>query len=236
MKKFSFLVLSVYLMMISCTKREDTEKEIQKDLLIKQVSDIVNLNVVQSNPDDFMMMNCNNPYDQAGIITSKITYEVLSKARDNKSDPNMLRSEFINTVSSTLSASNLSLDTVDYNDVEFIIENFLIDIYVKEGFSVFVIKSKEIENIVNKSPFFNIDQKKRVLMFSSMLRHNINMIQVFFIENSISKSGPWSDCFFDKLRELEDCRNCWVERIFCITSWPTCLGVKALDCAIDAIF
>jgi hypothetical protein len=51
----------------------------------------------------------------------------------------------------------------------------------------------------------------------------------------MGKSESWEDCFIDKLKQLEDCSNCWSERIFCILSWPTCLGIKALDCVIDQI-
>jgi len=235
MKKFAFLVLLMCFIVISCNKTEYQEKQIQKDLLIEQVSKIVNLRIIPGDPDDFLVTNCNNPYDVAGIITSKITYDILTQVRDKKSNASLLKNEFIEKVSRDLLALNLHPDTLDYNNVEFIIEDFFLDIYVREGFEIFIVKSKEIENIVNTSIFFNENQKRRVLIFSSSLRHTINMINEFMLECEMSKSGPWEDCFVDKLRELEDCTNCWTERIFCIFSWPTCLGLKALDCGIAAI-
>jgi len=235
MKKFAFLVLLMCFIMISCNKTEYQENQIQRDLLIEQVSKIVNLSIIPSNPDDFLVTNCHNPYDVAGIITSKVTYDILTQVRGGKNNASLLKNEFINKISRDLSASNLYPDSLDYNNVEFIIEDFLLDIYVKEGFEIFIVKSKEIENIVNTSMVFNENQKKRVLIFSSSLRHNINMINEFILEYEMSKSRPWEDCFVDKLRELENCENCWTERIFCIFSWPTCLGLKALDCAIAAI-
>ena len=221
---------------VSCKKTEYSEKEIQKDLLIEQVSNIVNLSINPSVPDDFMVINCNNPFDAAGVITSDITYDFLIKAKDKKSSISMLKSELINETNRVLWELNLNPDTLNYDDVEYIIKDFLIDIYLKEGFEIFVLKSKEIENIVNTDIYFNENQKKRVLLFSSVLRHNISKIKEFFIENKMSKAGPsWEDCFVDKLRELQECDNCLVERVLCIFAWPTCLGVKAIDCAI-AIF
>jgi hypothetical protein len=233
MKKLHFLVLTTVLLLTACSKSSFFEKE--QELMLNEISNIVTKNVQVSNIDDIIVGNCNNPYDFVGEITGQVSSKILCKALSKKSDPDSLETEFLNLLKNCLPVSFQTIDTTDYISIENVIADQLMNIYISEGFEVFIVKSKEIENIIYKSNYLNESQKSRLLVCSSVLRQNINAIRIWCQDNDEKGKSKWEECFIEKLRELEDCGNCILERIYCALSWPTCLGVKALDCAIDAI-
>ncbi len=233
MKKLHFLVLVAVLILSACSKSDNLLKE--KELMLNEISSVTTKNVQINNLNDIIVNNCNNPYEVVGEITGQISSKILSKVLDKKSDPDSLKVEFLDLLKNTIPVSFQVIDTTDFISIENVITDQLMDIYISEGFEVFIIKSKEIENIIYKSLCINENQKARLLICSAVLRQNINAIRIWIQNNNEKGQSEWEECFIEKLRELQDCGNCFLERIYCALTWPTCLGIKALDCAIDAI-
>jgi hypothetical protein len=233
MRKLHFLVLMAVVILSACSKSEYLAKE--KELLLDEISNVVTKSVQVTSFNDVMVTNCNNPYDVVGEITGQVSSKILNKIAEQKTDPDSLKIEFLSLLENSIPLSFQLIDTSDIQSIESEIADRLVNIYISEGFEVFVIKSKEIEDIIYKSLCFNENQKARLLIFSSVLRQNIDAVKIWFEENNGKGKSDWEKCFMEKLRELEDCGNCFFERLYCIVSWPTCLGIKALDCAVDAI-
>lgn len=235
MKKFFLLVLGIFAILNSCTKSVLTDYEAQKKELIEAVTHVADMKLDSKVIYDYSLTNCNNPNDIAGILTSNVTFKVLVDIRDSKSESDSIISKFMNLLSKTMPETYLYTDTSDYTALEYLIKDLLIDIYSDQGFNVFILKSKEIEDIICESSYFNEIQKKRILIFSSVIRQNVGQIKSFISENKSQIKPDWEECFISKLRELQDCGNCFLEKIYCAFSWPTCLGIKALDCLISTL-
>ena len=235
MKKTTFFVLIVFLNFMSCNKNDHLDKEFQWNLLMEEISYVLNEQACTDTYDDLLLTNSLNPFDGVGSITGKITFEILNESKSKKIEIESLKQEFINRIYQILPETISFPDTVSYLKEELVVENLFLSLYIEEGFDIYRFKSKKLENILNESKFFDQNQKRRLLMFSSVLRHTIGYTKLFFEENGKSKSGSWEDCFVSKLLQLQACDDCWVERISCVLSRPTCLGIKALDCAIASL-
>jgi hypothetical protein len=226
----------IILVLTSCKKTELSDNERQKEILIDEIFNIVALKVQPESENDLLLSNCNNPYDFVGEITGRMTSKILSVGIDKKTDPDSLRTEFLNSLNENLSVTYLQTDTSDIDPIEKTIEEYLIGIYINEGFEIFLIKSKDIEDIVFNANFLSENQRKRILIFSSIIRQEVGALKSLFDNNGTKKESEWEKCFDKKLEELFDCKSCFFEKLYCTFTWVTCLGLKALDCGIQVIF
>jgi hypothetical protein len=226
----------IIIVLTSCKKTELSDNERQKEILMDEIFNIGALKVQPESGNDLLLSNCKNPYDFVGEITGRTTLKILTIGIEKKTDPDSLRIEFINSLNENLSISYLQTDTSDIDPIEKIIEEYLIGIYINEGFEIFLIKSKKIEDIVFKASFLSENQRKRILIYSSIIRQEVGALKSLFDNIGTKKDSKWEECFEKKLRELFDCGSCFFEKLYCTFTWVTCLGLKALDCAIESIF
>lgn len=236
MKKLHFLFIFILMMSYSCKKNDIQEKEKQKGILLSEITSISNLKLDSINQRDLNLDNKINPYDFIGKIIGKTSLDVMSNCMKKKSDPDSLSSIYTSSLKQTLPPEFYKLDTIDIDTLEKTIFNFLIDIYIKEGFDAYVVKSKQLENVVVTSCYFDNNQKKRVLIYSSSIRHVTSIIEKL---TSCSKSveiESIADCWKRKLSELENCQSCFFEKLYCTILWPECLGIKLLDCVASYIW
>lgn len=234
MKKNVFLVLSIIIGLFSCSKTENNEKSIQKSDLKTNVKNIVSVQLNSNEFIDLTLSNCNNPYDFIGIITRNVSNKFLKKIYLNKTDTVSILNDFEYALKAELPESFIFTDSTNIDELETEIENMLTDIYVNQGYDNFVIKSKKIEDIITTSNYFNEDQKKRVLIFSSVIRHDVGLFREFFSNSKVMKP-TWEECMKAKLTELDNCNSCILEKIHCALNWPVCFGIKAVDCLIATL-
>jgi dihydrofolate reductase len=235
MKNLIYFGLFILMMYSSCSKNEVSEKDEQKGLLLSEIAEIVNLKVNANNPSDLLLSNEKNPYEYAGSLMGKTLYDLLTKMDKKKSDPDSLKSKFNDLINKNLPESLLHPDTSNFDLVERTIEYYLMTIYANEGFDIFVIKSKKIEEAVLNSSYLNSIQMKRVLLFSSVIRHNVGAVKVFLSERKSVSFDKFGVCFRNKFTDLQNCKTCYVEKALLLFDWPMVFGKWALDCAIDSI-
>gem|GEM_PF-5217538 len=222
----------IVMLIASCQKNSESLIEEKEEELIKKLNSIIELSLTGKVEPDFSLINCNNPNERAGIITAQVTKQVLKYYEESKSFPVDIEEMYLRFIDDTLTDHIIKSSFYEFNRIEKQIINTIIQIYTDQDFYNFNIKSKDIENIIIDSECFSELQKLRLLTFSSVFRHNIGTIREYF-SGSKSAETTWEGCFKGKLRELQNCGNCFFEKIVCAFSWPTCLGVKALDCLIN---
>lgn len=236
MKKLLIFLIVIFTV-VNCSENEIYIKEdFEFKNLFNEIEIISEEDLKGSPIYDLDLINCNNRFEVIGIITGETTLKIFKSLVDNKSDVNSLKASFISLLDSSLSkySNGNEYSYSDYSSNENKIIDVLIDIYIVEGFESFIIKSKKIEDLLINTKTLKDTQKYRILTFTSVIRQNIGIIKRL-ISDSKSVDPGWEECFKSKLRELQNCGNCFFEKIICAFSWPTCLGVKALDCLVDQI-
>ncbi|UCG28493.1 MAG: hypothetical protein JSV24_03790, partial [Bacteroidales bacterium] len=228
-------VVIILVLLYACSEKyaDDKEKS-QKQNLFSEISFVANqtLNIVEYNSDDYI--NYLNPYEEAGIITHNSMVKAVKIVVEKKSDPNSVNDEFLKLLYEKLPNDLLKLNSDNLDPFEIQIEEILFDIIINEGFNPYIAKSIFIEKIILDADCLHDNQKKRILVFSTVLRYLVVGMTDINLEYVNSK-GDWKDCFVQKLEDLQNCDNCYLEKVWCIFTWPQCLGFKALDCAIDVI-
>jgi len=212
----------------------DDHKESQKQELINKISIIANQNLNYQVYTNIEVVNYLNPYEKAGIITHNSMLKAVKNTLEKKNSVNSIYDEFLEFLNEELPENLVNLETDNLDPIEIQIEEILLKILVKEGFDSYITKSIFIENIIIDNDYMNCYQKKRILVFSSVLRHVIVGMKDIHNEYGDSK-GEWKDCFLGKLEKLSDCEDCYIEKAWCVFTWPQCLTFKAIDCVIDVI-
>jgi hypothetical protein len=236
MKKLHYLLILILLLSYSCKKNDVSEKEKRKGMLLSQVDNIINMKLNSVNQDDLNFDNEINPYDVVGKIIGKTAYDVMSSIIEKKTDPDSLSFIYANSLKQNLSPEFYNLDTLNIDAFEKTIFNLLIDVYIKEGFDAYIIKSKLLEKAVVTSCYFDDNQKKRVLIYSSSIRHITSVINKLFSDSKSVKIETIEECWKRKLSDLANCHGCFFEKLSCALFWPECLGIKLLDCIVDYIY
>lgn len=235
MKKYVFLLLTITLVFVTCSKFKSNEKDVLKDQLTSSIASIVSSSLNASDFKDLSTTNCDNPYENAGLIVNRVTKKILNKLEKKDSNQDSIVSELSHALEKELPNDLSRNDTISFDSLEYLVENTLSDIYVNEGYENYIIKSKKIENIVKNSNYFNDIQKKRILIHSSVMRQEIGLFTEYSIASKEIESR-WANCMKAKLLELQNCQNCFLEKIQCALFWVECFAVKGLDCLISIIF
>lgn len=239
----SLLVCISLIFLISCSKHDE---RISNDLILKtkqeaeMLSQINNLSYVENVPGvsvDNYLSNANNPYEIAGNTTEKILSNFFNDIKSKKSDPDSLESVLRSKLNLELPESILHPDTTDLIPFEETLKTTLFNLLC-EDYNTFVSKSIQIENIIICSDYLNDLQKKRVLVYSSVLRHNMGAAhQILYSSKGVEESGweEFASCWMDKAITLSNCSNCRLERFFCKVSFVSCYSIWAGDCLLDMI-
>jgi hypothetical protein len=205
------------------------------------LAQINNLSFVKEVPgasrDNYLSNNI-NPYKIAGNVIEKASFKYLSSIIENKGDPDSLRNEFKKEISNNLPESILHPDTTDFNKFETTLETSMMGIYLNEGFDTAISKSMQIENIIICSDYLSDIQKKRVLIFSSVTRHNMGIAHQICSssKNELNYWAEFAACFSAKFNHLNDCDGCWIEKAYCFIYWVECYGIWAADCLLNNVY
>lgn len=232
--KICLLITTILYFVISCTKDyyENSEK-LQQLEIVTEINRIIDAPYAEFEQNEITIYNPANPYDIAGIEVYNSILKAYRKIKKTKNDPSLIKDEFIINLSESIPYDLEYLDTTNINSLEKTIQDKILNLFIEKEIEEYIFKSKQIENIILKSNYVEDNQKKRMLVYSSVLRHLPGAISEIYLEEQIK--GGWEDCFEAKLLELAECKNCYLEKIACIFMWPECLGLKAIDCLIDAI-
>lgn len=98
----------------------------------------------------------------------------------------------------------------------------------------------QIENIIISTDCLSEIQKKRVLVFSSVLRHIMGVAHQILPESkgAVEIYNPideFTKCWMKKAKDLSNCNDCTVERFLCKVDFPTCYSVWAADCLLSMV-
>jgi len=212
----------------------DDQKESHKQDLLNKISFVANLNLNTQDFTNTEFVNYLNPYEKAGIITHSCMLKAVKNTLEGKNNVNTLNDEFLKLLNEGLPNDLVKLESNNLDPTEILIEEILFNILIEEGFDSYITKSIFIEKIVLDNDCMDVYQKKRILVLSTVLRYLIVGMTDIHNEYNDSK-GDWKDCFLGKLEELQNCKNCYLEKAWCIFTWPQCLAIKAIDCTIDVI-
>ncbi|TAL72603.1 MAG: hypothetical protein EPN88_04835 [Bacteroidetes bacterium] len=238
----SWIIISIGI--FSCSKHEDpinAELKLREKQEIEMLAQISNLTYMESVPgasEDNYLINSNNPYETAGFTIEKASIKLFSNIKDKKTNPDSLKAIFISELESVLPESVLYPDSTDYIKFEETLESAMLNI-LSEEYNNFVSKSTQIENIIVSSDYLNDVQKKRVLIFSSVLRHGMGAAhQILTSGKGIVVTDGWEEfatCFVSKMRDLNGCTNCTIEKFLCKLYFVECYAVWAADCLISVV-
>lgn len=237
----SLLVCISLIFLISCSKRDE---HISNDLNLKTKQEvemliqISNLSYVENVPGvsvDNNLSNANNPYEIAGNTTEKVLLNFFNDIKSKKSDPDSLKSALSSKLNLEIPESILHPDTTDLIPFEETLKTTLFNL-LSEDYNTFVSKSIQIENMIICSDYLNDLQKKRVLVYSSVLRHNMGAAhQILYSRKGAAETGweEFSGCWMEKAISLSNCSGCSLERFLCKVNFITCYSIWAGDCLIN---
>ncbi len=227
-----FLILFLF---TSCSKDRDLEQRVtERNELLANIEKAKNEFIVLNSIVPKNYFNEENPLEIGGYSTSKCLLKVYEKSNNQKGDFDNLLEEFLAALRECLPEDVLNPSQSNPDTLEAWVQSSFYEILKDNDFENFIAKSIKIENLVLETPYFLEPQKARLLTFTSVLRHIIgtmNYIDIYGNQKGVS--SEWEDCFIEKLQDTFGCDRCYVEKLLCVTSWPTCLGAKALDCIIE---
>jgi hypothetical protein len=234
MKKLNFLVLLPVLILSACSKVNFSERENEKGDLLVEIIQISELDIEQIKDIDLTLNNEINPFDFVGEVIASVSKETFYCIEKGETNPESITKNFRSKLKQNL-PENFYLDTANFDYVEKDIFDLLVGIYIKDSYDGFVLKSKLIEKSIINSCYFSEIQKKRVLTQSSTLRHIAGVLEDYSINYKTEKDETLKECWINKLDALRDCKDCYLEWVICIFSFPECLGVKLIDCIIHIL-
>jgi hypothetical protein len=237
----SLLMCIPLIILISCSKHDQNisnNLNLKTKQEVEMLSQIRNLSYIENVPGtsvDNYLSNANNPYEIAGNTTEKILSNFFYDIKSKKSDPDSLKSVLSSKLNLELPESILHPDTTDLIPFEETLKTTLFNL-LSQDYNTFVSKSIQIENIIICSDYLNDLQKKRVLVYSSVLRHNMGAAhQILYSSKGVEESGweEFTGCWMGKASSLSNCSNCKLERFFCKVNFISCYSIWAGDCLID---
>ena len=209
MKKLNFFGVAMQftitfgILLCSCSKSGNDDRVILKNELSKNLIFISSSKLDATDFMEYSITNCDNPFESAGIYSITVSKKFIKEIESKKSDPDSIINQFVNVLNSGMPESLKVIDSTDFDSLEKTIQNTLYNIYINECLENFVVKSKKIENLVCESKYFTDNQKKRVLINSSVMRQEIGLFENYFSDSKEMKP-KWGQCMKKKLEDLQN--------------------------------
>jgi hypothetical protein len=232
------------IILFSCSKHDESNnnefilKQRQEVEMLAQIGSLTYKEAVPGSSKENYLNNKNNPYEIAGNTTEKVLFKVLNDIRIKKANPDSLKAIIISELNRELPETFLHPDTTDYIKFEETLKTSMINI-LSEGYNDYISKSMQIENIIISSDCLSDLQKKRVLVFSSVLRHNMGVAHQILSSSKgtveVSPLEEFAKCLIEKNANLTNCTNCTIERFLCKVEFVQCVAVWAADCLLSMV-